>query len=77
VRRSPDIISRGFVYMKESQELLKHARGLTKRMIEETASRQHPVNMDFLKSDVREKLSRFLLQKTGKRPIVLPVILET
>ncbi|HEY4493056.1 MAG TPA: ribonuclease J [Candidatus Paceibacterota bacterium] len=76
VRKSPDIISRGFVYLKESQELLKHARGMVKRMIEEASAKQHPLNIDYIKNDLREKLSKFLLQKTGKRPIVLPVILE-
>ena len=76
VRKSPDIISRGFVYLKESQELLKHTRGMVKRMIEEASARQHPLNIDYLKNDLREKLAKFLLQKTGKRPIILPVILE-
>lgn len=76
MRKSPDIISRGFVYLKESQELLKQARGLTKRIIDEDVKRMHPINMEYLRNELREKLTRFLLQKTGKRPIILPVILE-
>lgn len=74
--KSPDIISRGFVYMKESQELLKDTRAIARRIIENEAARQKPLDMENVRGDVREKLSRFLLQKTGKRPIVLPVILE-
>ena len=76
LRKSPDIISRGFVYMKESQELLKQARGIAKRVIEEALSRPERPNLDDVRGNVREHLNRFLLQKTGKRPIVLPVILE-
>lgn len=76
VRKSPDIISRGFIYLKESQELLKHTRGMVKRMIDDASAHQHPINMDYVKNDLREKLAKFLLQKTGKRPIILPVILE-
>src|SRR3989344_2225852 len=76
VRKSPDIISRGFVYLKESQELLREARTMTKRTIEESSHQMHPINFDYIKNNVREKVTRFLLQKTGKRPIVLPVLLE-
>src|SRR3989344_81810 len=76
LRKSPDIISRGFVYMKESQELLKSARGIAKRIIEESTLKQEHPNLDNIRGNVREHLARFLLQKTGKRPIVLPVILE-
>jgi len=76
VHRSPDIISRGFVYLKENQELLKHSRGMTRRIIEESGGRGSAMNLDYIRNELREKLSRFLLQKTGKRPIILPVILE-
>jgi ribonuclease J len=76
VRKSPDIISRGFIYLKESQELLKHTRGMAKRMVEEATATMRPLNLDYVKNDLREKLGKFLLQKTGKRPIILPVILE-
>lgn len=76
VRQSPDIISRGFIYLKESQELLKQTRIITKKTIESTTAQMHPVNLDFVKNNIREKLGKFLFQKTNKRPIVLPVLLE-
>jgi len=76
MRKSPDIISRGFIYLKESQDLLRHVRIMTKKSIEEGASAMHPINFDYIKNTLRERVAKFLLQKTGKRPIVLPVILE-
>lgn len=76
VRKSPDIISRGFVYMKEAHDLLRQARVLTKKTIEEATAQMHPINFDYIKNLVREKVAKLLLQKTGRRPIVLPVILE-
>ncbi len=76
VTRSPDIASRGFIYLKESQDLLRHIRGLTKKKIEEATARMHPINMDYVKNTVREEVGKYLFQKTGKRPIILPVIIE-
>ena len=76
VRQSPDIISRGFIYLKESQDVLRQARFIIKRTIEESVKQMHPVNFDFVKDTVREKVGKFLLQQTGKRPIIIPKILE-
>jgi ribonuclease J len=76
VRKSPDIISRGFVYLKESQELLTSVRVLVKRTIEEVAGQMHPINYDYVKNIVREDLGKYLFQKTLKRPIIIPVLIE-
>jgi len=76
VRKSPDIISRGFVYLKESQDLLRYVRILTKKTIEDSTAKMHPINMDYVKNTVREELGKYLFQKTHKRPIILPVLIE-
>lgn len=76
VRKSPDIISRGFVYLKESQDLLRHVRLVTKKTIEDTTNQMHPINLDYVKNTVREELGKYLFQKTHKRPIILPVLIE-
>lgn len=76
LRQSPDIISRGFIYLKESQDLLKQVRIITKKTIETITSEMHPVNLDYVKNHLREKVGKFLYQKTAKRPIILPVMLE-
>jgi ribonuclease J len=76
LRKSPDIISRGFVYLKESQELLRHARILIKRTVEQEYKVGGQANMDNIKNIVAEVVSKYLYQKTAKSPIVIPVILN-
>lgn len=76
VKQSPDIISRGFIYLKESQDLLKQVRILATKTIEKITTDMHPINLDYAKNNLREKIGKFLAQKTGKRPIILPVIIE-
>ncbi|MEI7777058.1 MAG: ribonuclease J [bacterium] len=75
LKKSPDIISRGFVYLRESQDLLREARFIIKKTIEDNAAGMHPINFDFVKDNLTETLNRFLFQKTAKRPIVIPVLL--
>ena len=76
VRKSPDIISRGFVYLKESQDLLHRVRFLIKKTIETATSKQHPINFDYVRNEVRETVGKLLFQETHKRPIILPVLIE-
>jgi len=75
LRKSPDIISRGFVYLRESQELLHEARLLIKDTIERSTRGQNPINIDFVKDSITDAVGKFLLNKTAKRPMVIPVIL--
>jgi ribonuclease J len=75
LKKSPDIISRGFVYLKESQELVRHTRALIKRTIEQESKGQLQPNIDQIKNIVADTISKYLFQQTAKRPLVLPVIL--
>ena len=75
LRKSPDIISRGFVYLRESQELLQQTRLIIKKTVEKSISGVHSINFDYVKTNITDEVSRFLFQKTNKRPIVIPVIL--
>jgi len=77
LKKSPDIISRGFIYLRESQDLLNEARHLIRKSIENTSVGMNPINFDYVKNAVNEDISRFLFQKTAKKPIVIPVILST
>ena len=76
VRNSPDIISRGFVYLREAQDLLKQTRYLIRKTVDETAGNMHPINIDYVKDTLRNRIGQFLFQKTKRRPMVLPVIIE-
>lgn len=77
MRTSPDIISRGFIYLKESQGLLKEVRQKTRAIVEEiTVGGVHPINWSHVKDNLREKIGQFLFNKTQRRPMVLPVVIE-
>jgi ribonuclease J len=75
LKKSPDIISRGFVYLRESQDLLHEVRLLIKDTVEKATRGQNPINLDFVKDTVTDTVARFLMQKTAKRPMVIPVLL--
>lgn len=76
LKKSPDLISRGFVYLKENQELLRQVRIMIKKSVEDATARMQNIEFDQLKSGLGESISKFLYQKTGKRPLVIPVILS-
>lgn len=75
LRKSPDIISRGFVYLRENQQLLSEARVLIKKTVEKNTAKSHPIDLDFVKDEITEVVSGFLLQKTNKTPMVIPVLI--
>lgn len=75
LKKSPDIISRGFVYLRESQDLLQQTRYIIKKTIEDTVNGMHPINFDYVKQVVTDNVSKYLFQQTAKRPIVIPVLL--
>lgn len=76
LKKSPDLISRGFVYLKENQELLQQSRLIIKKTIESsTANGIRPYDFDFIKNAIVDNLSKFLFQKTAKRPLIIPVII--
>ncbi|MBI2109259.1 MAG: ribonuclease J [Parcubacteria group bacterium] len=75
LRKSPDLISRGFVYIRESQDMFKDVREVVRKTVEKNIVGMHPINFDYLKGVVTDEVSRYLFQKTNKRPIVIPVVL--
>ena len=75
LKKSPDIISRGFVYLRESQELLQQTRLIIKKTIEDITVGMRPIDFEYVKDHVSDNVSRFLMQKTAKRPIVIPVLI--
>ena len=75
LKKSPDIISRGSVYLRESQELLRETRYLVKNVVEQNTENMHPINIDYIKDVVSDSLGKFLFQQTAKRPIIIPVMI--
>ncbi len=76
LKGNPDIISRGFVYLRESQELLMDVRKRVRRLIEGSFAAEHTLNTVYLKDEIRNKTGQFLFQRTERRPMVIPVIIE-
>jgi ribonuclease J len=75
LRKSPDIISRGFVYLRENQQLLSEARVLIKKTVEKQTEHMHPIDLEMVKDELTDAVSNFLLQKTQKNPMVIPVLI--
>lgn len=67
----PDIVTRGFVYERESKALLSQA----KQEVRKVVARQKTDEVRFLRRDLQETLERFFFSKTGRHPMVLPVII--
>lgn len=71
----PDIVSRGFVYVRDSEELMREAHEKVAAVLERCEAgniREWAV----IKSQVRDTLSRYLYEKTRRRPMILPIIME-
>jgi ribonuclease J len=71
----PDIISRGFVYVRESEGLMDEARDIVKAVLRDCEERQI-TDWATLKSKMRDELREFLYEKTKRKPMILPIIME-
>ena len=76
VRGSPDIISRGFVYLRESKDLLTQTRKKVIEIVSKTAGHGKTENWSYVKDEIRNKIGDFLFAKTERRPMILPVVIE-
>ena len=71
----PDIISRGFVYVRESEELMDEARSVLTRVLDNCNARDLK-EWGTLKTKLRDVLSDFIYEKTKRSPMILPIIME-
>jgi len=76
VKGSPDIISRGFVYLRESKDLLAQTRRKVIEIVDKSAFNNGAVNWTYVKDEIRNKVGDFLHTKTSRRPMILPVVIE-
>ena len=72
----PDIVSRGFVYVREAEELMEEVRSIATQTINDCLDRQKTVDRMELKTCIRDTLSKYLYAKTKRKPMVLPVIMN-
>ncbi len=73
--KNPDIISRGFIYLKENQTILEEIRKRIRGLMGRLPNYQE-VESDYLKTLLRDQIGQFLYTKTRRRPMILPVIIE-
>ncbi len=71
----PEVISRGFVYVRESEQLMDEIRDKAKEAIIKNLGKKKN-NYTSIKNNVKDELSSFLYQKTKRRPMILPVVIE-
>jgi ribonuclease J len=76
VKGSPDIISRGFVYLRESKDLLQQTRRKVIEIVDKTAGHGGAVNWTYVKDEIRNKVGDYLASRTSRRPMILPVVIE-
>ena len=73
--QNPDIISRGFVFLKDNKELIEDIRHRVKKMVIESDPLTW-TDTNKIRNDVRDKIGQFIYTKTEKRPMILPVVIE-
>ena len=71
---APEIITRGFVYVKGSRELLGRASGVVSRSL--SLKKGRITDWQFVRKRIEESLAQYLLKETGRRPLIVPVVLE-
>lgn len=72
---SPDIISRGFIYMRENEQFVNDIRNEIKKFLTKAAASEK-VDLNQTKNDLRDYIGKFLYEKTERSPIVIPVMIE-
>jgi ribonuclease J len=75
VMSGPDIISRGFVYVRESEELMDEARNVVREALDECESR-NITEWSYIKTMIKDTLRDYLWQKTKRSPMILPIIMD-
>ncbi|WP_035172813.1 ribonuclease J [Caldanaerobius polysaccharolyticus] len=71
----PDIISRGFVYVRESEDLMEEIKKVVKRSLDECLNNNF-TEWATIKSEIKNGVSKFLFEKTARKPMILPIIME-
>lgn len=72
----PDIVTRGFVYVRESDELLDEARGVVEEAVQDCLDKSRKADWGKLKGVIKDTLSDFVWKRTKRRPMILPIIME-
>jgi ribonuclease J len=72
----PEILSRGFVYMKNNDDLIREVKHEVRKLVEGTGKAKLEPNWAYLRQQIRDDIGEYLFQKTQRRPMILPVVIE-
>lgn len=72
----PDIISRGFIYMKGNDDLIREVKHEVRKLVESKGKEKLEPNWAYLRNVIRDEIGEYLYQKTERRPMILPVVIE-
>ena len=72
----PDIVSRGFVYVRESEDLMEEARQVVTDAVEDCLNQQRNADWSKIKLVIRDTMNEFIWKKTKRRPMILPIIMD-
>jgi ribonuclease J len=75
IAAGPEMISRGFVYVRESEKLMADSTSLVREIVEKNVSKDS-FDWTSLKQDIRDSLNHYLYEKTKRRPMIMPIIME-
>ncbi len=75
VLSGPDIVSRGFVYVRESENLMDEARNVVSDALDKCLSK-NTTDWGKMKNEIKDSLSDYLWKKTKRNPMILPIIME-
>ncbi len=71
----PDIVSRGFVYVKESEELMREVRAVAEKALSRVLGKKSE-DYTFIRNVIRDELAKFIFRETKRKPMILPVIMD-
>lgn len=72
----PQVSSRGFIYVKENFDLVNETKARVKKDVNKIISNEATPNWNYIKKNIQEDVGKFLFQKTQRRPMILPIIIE-
>lgn len=75
IAAGPEIVSRGFVYVRESEELLNEAKKIIRKVVEKYVAKE-TFEWSNIKQEIRDTLSSYLYQQTKRRPMIIPILME-
>jgi ribonuclease J len=75
IASGPEILSRGFVYVRESEQLMEDSTELVKKIVEKYVAKE-TFEWTNIKQEIRDTLNSYLYQKTKRRPMIIPIIME-